>query len=85
MHDTIKTVLENGEDVVWTDGAMQLQQGWMHIHGSFPFFLSKADSGKFTSSACCTDQRNVPALGRIGDPDDIIGSVLVEDSKVSSS
>ena len=28
------------------------------------------------------DQRNVPALGRIGDPDDIIASVLVEDSMV---
>lgn len=28
------------------------------------------------------DQRNVPALGRIGDPDDIIGTVLVENSKV---
>ena len=30
------------------------------------------------------DSRNVPALGRIGDPDDIIASVLVEDSKVRS-
>ncbi|KAF8962589.1 hypothetical protein BDZ97DRAFT_1104457 [Flammula alnicola] len=28
------------------------------------------------------DQRNIPALGRIGDPDDIIASVLVEDSKI---
>ncbi|KAI6160696.1 hypothetical protein EDD17DRAFT_1760166 [Pisolithus thermaeus] len=28
------------------------------------------------------DSRNIPPLGRIGDPDDIIGSVLVEDSKV---
>ena len=28
------------------------------------------------------DQRNIPALGRIGDPDDIIGSVFVEKSKV---
>lgn len=28
------------------------------------------------------DQRNVPALGRIGDPDDIIGSVLVQKSKI---
>lgn len=31
------------------------------------------------------DQRNIPALGRIGDPDDIIASVLVEDSKANSS
>ncbi|KAA1474370.1 hypothetical protein DENSPDRAFT_840939 [Dentipellis sp. KUC8613] len=28
------------------------------------------------------DTRNVPALGRIGDPDDILGSVLVQDSKI---
>ena len=30
------------------------------------------------------DNRNVPALGRIGDPDDIIASVRVEEGKVSS-
>ncbi|KAF8899581.1 hypothetical protein CPB84DRAFT_1681168 [Gymnopilus junonius] len=30
------------------------------------------------------DQRNIPALGRVGDPDDIIGSVLVEDSKIKA-
>ncbi|KAF7292943.1 hypothetical protein MIND_01193500 [Mycena indigotica] len=28
------------------------------------------------------DDRNIPALGRIGDPDDIIASVLVEDGKI---
>ncbi|KAJ7057020.1 hypothetical protein C8F01DRAFT_1153096 [Mycena amicta] len=28
------------------------------------------------------DDRNIPALGRIGDPDDIIASVLVEDGKM---
>lgn len=28
------------------------------------------------------DNRNVPALGRIGDPDDILASVRVEDGKV---
>jgi len=28
------------------------------------------------------DQRNPPDQGRIGDPDDIIATVLVEDSKV---
>ncbi|TFK31460.1 hypothetical protein BDQ12DRAFT_694114 [Crucibulum laeve] len=28
------------------------------------------------------DQRNIPALGRIGDPDDIIASVLVKDSEI---
>lgn len=29
------------------------------------------------------DTRNIPALGRIGDPDDILGSVRVEEGKVS--
>lgn len=29
------------------------------------------------------DERNIPPLGRIGDPDDIIASVRVEDGKVS--
>ena len=29
-----------------------------------------------------TDQRNPPPLGRVGDPDDIIASVLVENSAV---
>ena len=31
------------------------------------------------------DNRNIPALGRIGDPDDIIASVRVEDGKVRYS
>lgn len=34
-------------------------------------------------NAMLIDSRNIPALGRVGDPDDIIGSVLVEDSQVS--
>lgn len=29
------------------------------------------------------DDRNIPALGRIGDPDDIIASVRVENGEVS--
>ena len=32
--------------------------------------------------ALLLDSRNIPAPGRVGDPDDIIGSVLVKDSKV---
>jgi hypothetical protein len=28
------------------------------------------------------DERNIPALHRIGDPDDILASVLVRDSKI---
>ncbi|KAI6038623.1 hypothetical protein EDC04DRAFT_1927254 [Pisolithus marmoratus] len=60
MQETIQQGLREGVDEVWTNGALQLQHGWMHIH----------------------DSRNTPPLGRIGDPDDIIGSVLVEDSKI---
>ncbi|KAG8960402.1 hypothetical protein FRC03_006561 [Tulasnella sp. 419] len=31
------------------------------------------------------DLRNVPSLGRIGDPDDIIASVMVENGKIIPS
>ncbi|KAG2035570.1 hypothetical protein BDR03DRAFT_962128, partial [Suillus americanus] len=60
MHEAIQTGLREKVDDIWINGALQLQQGWMHIH----------------------DSRNLPALGRIGDPDDIIASVLVRDSKI---
>lgn len=30
----------------------------------------------------CIDERNIPPLNRVGDPDDIIASVLVDDSRV---
>ena len=36
-------------------------------------------------AAFWTDQRNIPALGRVGDPDDIIASVRVEEGKVRFS
>ncbi|KAF8556597.1 hypothetical protein OG21DRAFT_1506348 [Imleria badia] len=60
LHEAVQQALREGADDVWTNSAIQIQQGWMHIH----------------------DYRNVPALGRIGDPDDIIASVLVQDSKI---
>ncbi|KIK34894.1 hypothetical protein CY34DRAFT_812582 [Suillus luteus UH-Slu-Lm8-n1] len=60
MHEAIQNGLREEVDDIWINGALQLQQGWMHIH----------------------DSRNLPALGRIGDPDDIIASVLVRDSKI---
>ncbi|KDR80161.1 hypothetical protein GALMADRAFT_242422 [Galerina marginata CBS 339.88] len=60
LHESIKSGLKDGLDEIWENGAKQLQEGWMHIHG----------------------ERNIPALGRIGDPDDIIGSVLVEASEI---
>jgi len=60
LHESNKAALRNDVDEIWINGAMQIQQGWMHIH----------------------DQRNIPALGRVGDPDDIIATVLVENSKI---
>ncbi|KAF9011889.1 hypothetical protein BDQ17DRAFT_1396930 [Cyathus striatus] len=60
LHQAIKEALREKADIIWINGAKQLQNGWMHIQ----------------------DQRNIPALGRIGDPDDIIASVLVKDSEI---
>ncbi|KAF8718927.1 hypothetical protein AX14_011651 [Amanita brunnescens Koide BX004] len=60
LHAAIRDGLREGVDEIQTNGAIQLQNGWMHIH----------------------DERNVPALGRIGDPDDILASVLVADGKI---
>ncbi|GAV99529.1 hypothetical protein LENED_000990 [Lentinula edodes] len=60
LHEAVKSGLQANVDEIQRNGALQIQQGWMHIH----------------------DDRNIPALGRIGDPDDIIASVLVEDGKV---
>ncbi|KAF8065206.1 hypothetical protein FPV67DRAFT_1419045 [Lyophyllum atratum] len=60
LHKAIQDGLEKGVDDIQINGALQLQEGWMHIH----------------------DDRNIPPLGRIGDPDDIIATVLVRDSKI---
>ncbi|KAH7882954.1 hypothetical protein F5I97DRAFT_2066612 [Phlebopus sp. FC_14] len=79
LHKAIKEALHEGADDVWKNGALQLQRGWMHIHGLFGL-PSITCSCTYTPSSI--DNRNVPALGRIGDPDDIIASVLVEDSKI---
>ncbi|KAG2108448.1 uncharacterized protein F5147DRAFT_576694 [Suillus discolor] len=68
MHEAIQTGLQEKVDDIWINAALQLQQGWMHIHG-----ITKNN---------VVDNRNLPALGRIGDPDDIIASVLVQDSKI---
>ncbi|KAF8639143.1 hypothetical protein AX17_001633 [Amanita inopinata Kibby_2008] len=60
LHNVIQDGLREGIDEIQVNNAIQMQQGWMHIH----------------------DERNVPPLGRIGDPDDIIASVLVENGKI---
>lgn len=67
-------------DEVQINGAVQTQRGWMHIHGVH--FFPTAFTAFFHHSP---DDRNIPALGRIGDPDDILASVLVDDGKVDIS
>ncbi|KAI0767389.1 hypothetical protein C8Q74DRAFT_1203811 [Fomes fomentarius] len=60
LHEAIQSALHDGADEVQKNGAIQIREGWMHIH----------------------DDRNIPALGRIGDPDDIIASVRVENGEI---
>jgi len=71
---------------VQTNGARQLQEGWMHIHGA-SLLHDHSRSPWFGSGHRCaytlSDERNIPPLGRIGDPDDIIASVRVQDGKAS--
>ncbi|KAJ4486894.1 hypothetical protein C8R41DRAFT_768434 [Lentinula lateritia] len=67
LHEAVKSGLQANVDEIQRNGALQIQQGWMHIHGVY-----------------FTNDRNIPALGRIGDPDDIIASVLVEDGKIQA-
>ena len=73
-------------DEIQANGARQLQEGWMHIHGaSFCHYhphSSWSDSGDCRAYTLL-DERNIPPLGRIGDPDDIIASVRVQDGEVS--
>jgi hypothetical protein len=74
--------LREGVDDVQINGATQLGDGWMHING----LLSNSLLSSILSNLLYTllkDVRNIPALGRIGDPDDIIGSVRVEEGKVT--
>ncbi|KAF7965103.1 hypothetical protein HWV62_45715 [Athelia sp. TMB] len=63
LHAAIREGLAEDVDDIQRNGALQLQQGWLHIND-------------------CTDERNIPPLNRVGDPDDIIASVLVVDSKI---
>jgi len=60
LHEAISEGLAEAVDDIQVAGALQLGNGWMHIH----------------------DERNVPPLNRIGDPDDILASVRVEDGKI---
>lgn len=33
LHKAILETIRDGSDEIQTNGALQLQQGWMHIHG----------------------------------------------------
>ena len=33
LHEAVRRALGEGVDDVWTNSAIQIQQGWMHIHG----------------------------------------------------
>ncbi|KAI0251847.1 hypothetical protein BJV78DRAFT_1125541 [Lactifluus subvellereus] len=59
LHEAISNGLAEAVDDIQAAGALQLGEGWMHIH----------------------DDRNIPPLNRIGDPDDILASVRVQDGK----
>ncbi|KAJ4489992.1 hypothetical protein J3R30DRAFT_3277224 [Lentinula aciculospora] len=67
LHEAVKTGLQADVDDIQRNGALQIQQGWMHIHGMH-----------------VPNDRNIPPLGRIGDPDDILASVFVEDGKIQA-
>lgn len=58
----------------------------MHIHGASLCYGHPHRLIRFGYFRAYTlpDERNIPPLGRIGDPDDIIASVRVQDGKVSS-
>ncbi|KAN0139300.1 hypothetical protein V8E53_002801 [Lactarius tabidus] len=60
LHEAISSGLAEAVDDIQASGALQLGDGWMHIH----------------------DDRNLPPLNRIGDPDDILASVRVQGGKI---
>ena len=47
LHETIQEGLRDGVDDIQINGAIQTQQGWMHIHGGL-FLCIEATHGIFT-------------------------------------
>ncbi|KAJ7164923.1 hypothetical protein C8R46DRAFT_900803 [Mycena filopes] len=78
LHEAIQNGLREKVDDIQINGAVQLGNGWMHIHGRLSFIVHRSCRRLFY----LLDERNIPALGRIGDPDDIIATVLVEDGEI---
>ena len=81
LHKAISEGLEEEVDEIQMNGARQLQEGWMHIHGASLCPITPAYFRCFLAYTL-PDERNIPPLGRVGDPDDIIASVRVQDGKV---
>ncbi|KZT36288.1 hypothetical protein SISSUDRAFT_1024433 [Sistotremastrum suecicum HHB10207 ss-3] len=69
LHRTIQKALRDGVDETLKAEAIQRGEGWLHINGT-------------SSKSPQMMPRNVPALGRINDPEDIVASVMVEDGKI---
>jgi len=80
MHETVKNALKEGVDETVAAEALQRKSGWMHIQGAF----SMQSCLVYLFDVSGLDERNIPALGRVGDPDDILASVMVENGKVSN-
>jgi hypothetical protein len=90
LHEAISEGLAEAVDDIQTAGALQLGEGWMHIHGKRSTLIRQhtiAAQSSLTPFPCDTavgtDERNIPPLNRIGDPDDILASVRVQDGKAS--
>jgi hypothetical protein len=83
LHEAISCGLAEVTDDIQASGALQLGDGWMHIHGERQQqpILPKCRTLTFIYVAP-PDDRNLPPLNRIGDPDDIIASVRVQGGKV---
>ena len=91
LHEALSSGLAEGVDDVQASGALQLGEGWMHIHGMRQKYSSACRLKERVTHFCPMllwrprvppDDRNLPPLNRIGDPDDILASVRVEGGKV---
>ena len=82
LHKALSEGLAEAVDDIQAAGALQLGDGWMHIHGKLRFRDTLQPTFTPSLRDRDIDERNVPPLNRIGDPDDILASVRVENGKV---
>jgi hypothetical protein len=83
LHKAMSEGLGEAVDDIQTAGALQLGDGWMHIHGKLGLETPRSRCSPIHRTTTNIDERNVPPLNRIGDPDDILASVRVENGKVA--